>query len=98
MLVDAGINPEQADAHNRYYKGPLLHLLVDEDEYRLPPDQELGAQLARLGYRPDDLQTVILTHGHEGHVGGCRPSRTPRWSCRGRGGTSRRPGTGGRSG
>jgi glyoxylase-like metal-dependent hydrolase (beta-lactamase superfamily II) len=72
LLVDAGINREQAHAHNRYYKGPLLHLLLDEDEYRLPPDQELGAHLARLGYRPGDIRTVILTHGHEDHVGELR--------------------------
>ena len=70
VLVDAGINWQQANEHNQYYKGPLLHLLLDEDEYQLTREQELGAQVQRLGYRCEDIHTVILTHIHEDHVGG----------------------------
>jgi N-acyl homoserine lactone hydrolase len=70
ILVDAGINWEQANQHNQYYKGPLPHLLLDEDEYQLTHEQELGAQVQCLGYRCEDIHTVILTHIHEDHVGG----------------------------
>ncbi|NJL34608.1 MAG: MBL fold metallo-hydrolase [Chloroflexaceae bacterium] len=35
----------------------------------LPAEQELVAQLAHHGYRPEDIQHVILTHLHEDHVG-----------------------------
>ena len=34
------------------------------------PEQEIGAQLVRLGIRPDDVRTVILTHLHTDHAGG----------------------------
>jgi glyoxylase-like metal-dependent hydrolase (beta-lactamase superfamily II) len=33
-------------------------------------EQEIGAQLLRLGIRPDDVRTVILTHLHTDHAGG----------------------------
>ncbi|QBD77355.1 N-acyl homoserine lactonase family protein [Ktedonosporobacter rubrisoli] len=70
ILVDAGINWEQANEHNQYYKGPLLHLLLDEDEYQLDRALELRAQVQRLGYRCEEIQMVILTHIHEDHIGG----------------------------
>ncbi len=72
ILVDTGINWEQAHAHNHYYKGPLLHLILDEDEYLLTREQALSAQVQRLGYRCEDIHTVILTHLHEDHVGELR--------------------------
>ncbi len=72
ILVDTGINWDQAHAHNQYYKGLPLHLVLDEDEYRLTPEQELPAQLKRLGYRCEDIAMVILTHLHEDHTGGLR--------------------------
>jgi N-acyl homoserine lactone hydrolase len=71
ILVDTGINGEQARKHGRYYKG-VMHYVLDEDEYLLTEEQELPAQVERLGYRSEDIRTVILTHFHEDHVGGLR--------------------------
>jgi len=71
ILVDTGINWEQAHDHSRYYKG-ILRYVLDDDEYLLRRDQELPAQVERLGYRCEDIKTVILTHLHEDHVGGLR--------------------------
>jgi len=71
ILVDTGINWEQAHAHARYYKG-ITHYVLDEDEYLLTREQELPAQVERLGYRIEDIRTVVLTHFHEDHVGGLR--------------------------
>jgi len=71
ILVDTGISWEQAHEHSRYYKG-IMHYVLDDDEYLLTGEQELPAQVARLGYRIEDIQTVILTHFHEDHVGGLR--------------------------
>ena len=70
ILVDTGISWEQAHEHDRYYKGTLRYVL--DDEYRLTRGQELPAQVERLGYRCEDIRTVILTHFHEDHVGGLR--------------------------
>ena len=36
---------------------------------RLPPGQ-LVAQLAKAGYKPDDVDVVVSTHGHPDHIGG----------------------------
>ena len=69
ILVDTGISWEQAHEHDRYYKGTLRYVL-DEDEYLLTREQELPVQVERLGYRCEDIRTVILTHFHEDHVGG----------------------------
>ena len=71
ILVDTGINWEQAREHGSYYKG-IMHYVLDDDEYLLTREQELPAQVKRLGYRIEDIQTVILTHFHEDHVGGLR--------------------------
>lgn len=71
LLVDAGISWAQSHRHAQYYAG-LLHYVLDDDEYDLPPEQELAVQLARFGYRPEDVSTVVLTHLHEDHVGGLR--------------------------
>ncbi len=71
ILVDAGINWEQANEHDRYYKG-VMHYVLDDDEYHLAREQELPTQVERLGYGIEDIRTVILTHFHEDHVGGLR--------------------------
>ena len=71
ILVDTGISWEQAHEHGRYYRG-TLHYVLDDDEYLLTREQELPAQVGRLGYRCEDIRTVILTHFHEDHVGGLR--------------------------
>ncbi|HEX5597785.1 MAG TPA: N-acyl homoserine lactonase family protein [Micromonosporaceae bacterium] len=70
ILVDAGINWEQANAHHQYYRGFVAHLSMDEDEYLLSREQELPTQVRRLGYRCEDITTVIVTHLHEDHTGG----------------------------
>jgi len=34
------------------------------------PDQEIGPQLRRLGFAPDDVRWVVITHLHTDHAGG----------------------------
>lgn len=70
IMIDTGLNWQQAHAHREYYSGPLLRLAFDEDEYLLTPEQRLEEQLARLGLSPRDIGTVVLTHLHEDHLGG----------------------------
>jgi N-acyl homoserine lactone hydrolase len=72
ILVDAGINWDMAHAHRQYYPGLLSRLALEEDEYLLTREQELSSHLTRLGYRREDIQSVILTHLHEDHLGELR--------------------------
>jgi hypothetical protein len=46
VLVDTGISPEQV-AHVDYYRGSIMEHVMDVDEYDLPADQTMPAQLAR---------------------------------------------------
>ncbi len=75
ILVDTGINWDMAHHHNQFYKHWLFHLTLDEDEYRLTHEQELAAHLQRLGYRAEDIKTVLITHLHEDHLGELRSLR-----------------------
>jgi glyoxylase-like metal-dependent hydrolase (beta-lactamase superfamily II) len=68
VLFDAGICSEQAHHHRDYYRG-IYRLLFDDDEYAQEPQEDLPVQLQRLGYRVEDVRTVVLTHMHEDHVG-----------------------------
>jgi glyoxylase-like metal-dependent hydrolase (beta-lactamase superfamily II) len=69
ILVDTGISPAQADAHDAYYGGTIMEYFTDEDEYDLPADQRIETQLARHGRTPRDIRTVVITHFHEDHIG-----------------------------
>lgn len=68
ILVDTGISPAQA-AHTGYYRGSIMEYVLDADEYDLPAEEAMPAQLARLGYRPEDIRAVFITHFHEDHIG-----------------------------
>ncbi len=72
IMIDTGLNWQQAHAHRDYYAGPILRLAFDEDEYLMTPEQRLGDQLARFGMSTEDVGTVVLTHLHEDHLGGVR--------------------------
>jgi N-acyl homoserine lactone hydrolase len=46
---------------------PYFRLAVSLD---VRPEEEVGPQLLRIGIRPEDVRTVILTHLHTDHAGG----------------------------
>ncbi|WP_344873636.1 N-acyl homoserine lactonase family protein [Nonomuraea antimicrobica] len=71
MLVDTGVNWEQAHDHDGYY-GLTSRLLTERDEYRMTAGQDLRVRLARLGYAAEEITTVFLTHVHDDHAGGLR--------------------------
>ncbi|MGI5290353.1 N-acyl homoserine lactonase family protein [Nonomuraea polychroma] len=74
MLVDTGVNWEQARDHDGYYNHNRMvsRLLTERDEYRMSPGQDLRVRLARLGYDAKEITTVFLTHVHDDHAGGLR--------------------------
>ncbi|MEU4411309.1 N-acyl homoserine lactonase family protein [Streptosporangium sp. NPDC023963] len=74
MLVDTGVNWEQAHDHDGYYdhNHMVSRLLTQRDEYRMTPGQDLRVHLARLGYDAKEITTVFLTHVHDDHAGGLR--------------------------
>ncbi len=43
---------------------------------RLPPGQ-LVARMAQAGYKPDDVDVVVITHGHPDHIGGLMKGGQP---------------------
>jgi N-acyl homoserine lactone hydrolase len=60
VLVDCGMrDPRRAMEVHRL--GP----------HASTPEQSLAAQLARHGVRPQDVRTLVLTHLHYDHAGGC---------------------------
>jgi glyoxylase-like metal-dependent hydrolase (beta-lactamase superfamily II) len=43
---------------------------------RLPPGQ-LTARMAEAGYKPEDVDVVVITHGHPDHIGGLTKGGKP---------------------
>ncbi len=43
---------------------------------RLPPGQ-LAARMAQAGYKPEDVDVVVITHGHPDHIGGLTKGGAP---------------------
>ena len=43
---------------------------------RLPPGQ-LVARMAQAGYKPEDVDVVVITHGHPDHIGGLTKGGAP---------------------
>ena len=43
---------------------------------RLPPGQ-LVARMAQAGYKPEDVDVVVITHGHPDHIGGLMKGGQP---------------------
>lgn len=66
VLVDTG---ETAKIYEEGYlpKGGVYHKAV---QTFIQPEEEIQYQLDKLGFSPQDIKTVVLTHLHGDHIGG----------------------------
>ena len=67
IIIDTGI---PADANKRIWFPPFMPLVQRAAKFDMTPEQEVGPQLRRLGFSPDDVRWVVLTHLHQDHDGG----------------------------
>jgi glyoxylase-like metal-dependent hydrolase (beta-lactamase superfamily II) len=67
IVVDTGETARTSEPGYFPRWHPYFRLAVRTD---VTPEREVGPQLLRLGIRPDDVRTVILTHLHTDHAGG----------------------------
>ena len=67
ILVDTG---ETARVHHRGYHPRWHPFFRRASQFQLTPDDEIGAQLQRMGVRTRDIRAVVLTHLHTDHAGG----------------------------
>ena len=69
FLIEGGPDPILVDAGMRSAERAMeIHRL---GPHRLPKGMSLPEQLAKHGVQPEDVKTVILTHLHYDHAGGC---------------------------
>ena len=69
FLIEGGPEPVLVDTGMRSPDRAMeIHKL---GPHRVTPEWTLEAQLANHGLRPEDIGTVILTHMHYDHAGGC---------------------------
>ncbi len=68
ILIDTGL-PEDANAFT--LRPPFMPLFRRAAPFRIESAQEeVGPQLRRLGFAPEDVRWVIQTHLHQDHEGG----------------------------
>lgn len=65
VLVDSGVGVD--DYAQRIFLLHLTHIVMITP---LGPEEAAVRQVARLGYRPEDVRHIVLTHMHFDHAGG----------------------------
>lgn len=67
LVIDTGIS---ADANKPIWFPPFMPLVQRAARFDITSEQEVGPQLRQLGYSPEDVRWVVLTHLHQDHDGG----------------------------
>lgn len=67
LVIDTGIS---ANANEPIWFPPFMRLIQRAAQFDIASKQEVGPQLQQLGYSPDDIRWVVLTHLHQDHDGG----------------------------
>lgn len=72
VLFDTG-QDRASVTDDSYFPGGLTGVIYDRlARFQIGEEDTLTAQLATLGYSPGDVDTAILSHLHEDHMGGLR--------------------------
>jgi glyoxylase-like metal-dependent hydrolase (beta-lactamase superfamily II) len=72
VLFDTG-QDRASVTDDSYFPSGLTGLVYDRlARFYIGEEETLTAQLATLGYEPSDVDTAILSHLHEDHMGGLR--------------------------
>jgi glyoxylase-like metal-dependent hydrolase (beta-lactamase superfamily II) len=67
IVIDTGT---PSDANKRIWFPPFMPLVQRAAKFDVTPEQEVGRQLQRLGFSPEYVRWVLLTHLHQDHDGG----------------------------
>ena len=65
VLYDTGMHPDVSVDALKYW-GPVAKVFIPH----MKPGQAIDKQLIKLGYKPQDVKYVILSHMHLDHAGG----------------------------
>ncbi len=73
VLFDSGQDRASVTDRDYYPSSPIMRLVYHRlAQFEMGPEETVSAQLATLGYRPQDVRWVVLSHLHQDHIGGLR--------------------------
>jgi N-acyl homoserine lactone hydrolase len=72
VLFDTGQDRASVTDPSYFPDGPVGLIYRRLARFEVSEDETLTAGLARLGYRPTDVTTAIISHLHQDHIGGVR--------------------------
>jgi N-acyl homoserine lactone hydrolase len=75
VLFDTGQDRASVTDRGYFPSGLLMTPLYRMSRFDMASDQVLSALLDGIGYRPEDVRTVVLSHLHGDHIGGLREVR-----------------------
>lgn len=70
VLFDTGQNRASVTDPSYFPGGPVGVIYDRLARFEIGEDETLTAGLARLGYRPADVTTAVISHLHQDHIGG----------------------------
>ena len=72
VLFDTGQDRASVTDPRYFPDGPVGLIYRRLARFHVSYDETLTAGLARLGYRPGDVTTAVISHLHQDHIGGLR--------------------------
>ena len=72
VLFDTGQDRASVTDPRYFPDGPNGLIYRRLARFHISDDETLTAGLARLGYRPQDVATAVISHLHQDHIGGVR--------------------------